>query len=93
MRERFNNQSIDYRIDDVPGLDIYYCKTTTSNERGKVRKTAKNIVEQTINSTAKQASVLTTEMYNFIYKFGVEKSIENNTINVRELLSQVMKRL
>ena len=93
MRERFNNQSIDYRIDDVPGLDVYYCKTTTSNERGKVRKTAKNIVEQTINSTAKQASVLTTEMYNFIYKFGVEKSIENNTINVRELLSQVMKRL
>lgn len=79
LKKEYSKQFINYSIQDLPG-------GAPENDRDAAKKNTSVIIEQLSNDTGEAKEAI----YNNVYRFGVNKIIDNGTIN--RLLAPTMKR-
>lgn len=101
LRYRFANQQVDYQIQKYMDLSCYNQELPQFNsqdeynveieKRGNIRAACKGETKRIVESLSQQLNEGTNRIYRFIFKFAVDK-FEGTEINVRQLLSQTIKR-
>lgn len=96
----YYNHQVNYEMEDIdiiayevnmPALSTQEEYNAMLQEHGRVRTRCKDETKRVVSELAHQLNVGENELYRFIFKYAAD-TLEGTEINVRSLLSAIMKR-